>query len=232
MHTVLDELAAAFGPTHRFHIATPDAPLPPPQLGVIYIWAANGIFKQGANDSMLARICVEPFTQPFAGLGQLDITIQWRAWTDDRLPGALLQEALEEARQSGIPGENITYPTEAQLFIVAWAGHALLIKPPQIGSSTRVFSSAPAGPILCDIHSHHQLAAFFSETDDRDDLGLSASVVIGNIFSAPEIVCRINVYGNSLIVPAATIFDSIEPFVDCALAPVSEAEESIHHDHP
>ena len=74
---------------------------------------------------MLARICVEPFTQPIAGLEPLDTAIQWRAWPDNRLPGALLQQALEEAKQSGIPGENMTYPVEAQLFIIARAGRAL-----------------------------------------------------------------------------------------------------------
>jgi PRTRC genetic system protein A len=231
MSTIFDELAA-FGPPHQFHIATPDDPLPQPHLGITYSWAANGIFKQGANADMLARICIEPFTQPLTGLEPLDTTIHWRAWPDDRLPGALLQQALEEAKQSGIPGENMTYPVEAQLFIIARAGRALLIKPPQISSSISVLSSAPEGPILCDIHSHHRIAAFFSETDDRDDQGLSVSAVIGNIFTAPEIICRINVYGHSLVVPAGAIFDSIEPFVDCALAAAGEAEESVHHDQP
>ena len=226
MHNTLDELAAAFGPAQQFHTATSDDTLPLPHLGTTYILAANGIFKQGANADMLARICVEPFAHPIAGLAVLDTVVEWRAWPDERLPGALLQQALEEARQAGIRGESITYPIEAQFFIVARERRALLIKPPQIGSSMSVYASAPQGPILADIHSHARIHAFFSETDDHDDQGLSISAVIGNIFTAPEIACRINVYGDSLVVPAGAIFDRIEPFVDSVYAHSARAEEA------
>jgi hypothetical protein len=67
---------------------------------------------------------------------------------------------------------------------------------------------------LLDIHSHHAMQPFFSTTDDSDDTWLSASVVIGDIFTQPSILCRLNVYGTRQIVPATLLFDDLGPFVD------------------
>jgi PRTRC genetic system protein A len=86
--------------------------------------------------------------------------------------------------------------------------------PQQKASAARVRYEMPEGIVLADIHSHHQMPPFFSNTDDRDDTGLSVSCVIGHIYDAPQILCRVNVWGHRQVVPALTIFDDLGPFCD------------------
>ena len=50
------DLAAIFGSLLRYHIATPDEPLPAASTGITWIWAANGVFKRGVNQHLDALI--------------------------------------------------------------------------------------------------------------------------------------------------------------------------------
>jgi PRTRC genetic system protein A len=88
------------------------------------------------------------------------------------------------------------------------------VMPGQVKSPTAVRFDDD-GQAVIDVHSHNSMSAFFSETDDDDEQGLRFYVVIGKINTArPEICVRVGVYGTHWGVPALTVFDSIEPFVD------------------
>jgi hypothetical protein len=53
------------------------------------------------------------------------------------------------------------------------------------------------------------MPAYFSNTDDRDDGGLSVSAVVGKIFDTPEICLRVNVYGHRMRLLVLDVFDRL-----------------------
>lgn len=201
-------------PEHQYHLARPDAPLPD-QTGIQWIWAGNGVFKRGATAALEIMLLVAP-TPPTPGLAHLVAGARWMHWAG-RIPGMLLSPLLADAQRAADTSGAIARPIEKQYFIHQQAGR-LSLRPAraQQATSHRVRYAMPTGTdVLMDIHSHHGMAAFFSSTDDADDTGLGVSVVIGRIFDAPEIICRLNVYGQHQRVPALTLFDGLGPFRDC-----------------
>jgi len=205
------DLATIFGALQRHHVATPDTPLPPRAPGVAYIWAHDGIYKRGTNEhlDLLVRYAATP---PVPGLARLVAGVRWKGM-HDRLPGSYLVSMLQDARCCGTGGQ-IGTPVEQQYFIALCDAEPQILRPRQQASAAHVAYQVPTFPVLCDIHSHHWMPAYFSDTDDRDDQGLSVSVVIGRIFDRPELLCRFNVYGLQREVPALTVFDDLGPFTD------------------
>jgi PRTRC genetic system protein A len=207
------DLAATFASLTRHHIATPAAPLPEPIPGLAWIWAANGIWKRGVTDQLDILIPVERFKCSTPGLTQLLPHVRWAAWSG-RLAGQLLGPLLSNARQA-MAGDTVLRPIEKQFFFVERDGLRVVAPHTQDGSPASLRYAMPArGTPLLDLHSHHSMRAYFSETDNRDDDGLSVSAVIGNIYTRPEIVTRLNVYGHRWPVPALVIFDELGPFID------------------
>lgn len=197
----------------RHYAATDAAPLPPAQPGITWVFAGNGVFKRGCDGQRDLLIRTGPAPE-VPGLALLLPHVRYRSWPH-RLPGAFLPKLLADAR-GAVRGERLQVPIEKQYFVVHRDGGPRLIAPRgQDASPGRVRYAMPThGAVLCDIHSHHELPAFFSSTDDHDDVGLSVSVVIGRIFTQPEIACRINVYGSRQRVPARLLFDDLGPFFD------------------
>lgn len=193
----------------RSHFATPVQPLPAAAPGITWVVAANGIFKRGVSATLDVLIAVERRRIPIPGLIALLPHVRWQVWPG-RLPGRLLVPLLHDAqRASG--GTTVLRPIEKQYFFV-WRDDTVKVVAPraQLGTAAHLEYAVPEkGAVLCDIHSHHEMPAYFSATDDRDDVGLSVSVVVGRIFTTPEIMCRLNVYGHRLCVPAPTLFDSL-----------------------
>lgn len=199
----------------QHHIATVSQPHPM-TMGVSWMWANNGIFKRGANPSMdiiiqVARGCAVP------GLTNILPRVRWATW-GSRLPATLLTALLSDAQHAAVTVNGVARPIEKQYFIVYRDDTVRLVAPKaQRGTATTLHYVMPCdGCVLVDIHSHHALAggAFFSATDTHDDAGLGVSIVIGHILTQPEIVCRLNVYGDHQIVPAMTLFDGLGPFRD------------------
>jgi len=201
------DLASIFATLQRHHIATEAAPLPEAAPGVVWVWAANGIFKRGVTADLDVLIRVHHWATP--GLARLAPHIRWRCWPG-RLPGYLLGPLLEDARRAA-SDDLIARPIERQYFIAWRDGRVKVVMPrEQDATATRVRYTMPdAGPILLDIHSHNSMRAFFSGTDNRDDAGLSVSAVVGHIFERPEIAVRANVYGHHMALPALAVFDAL-----------------------
>jgi hypothetical protein len=210
----MESLAATFASLTRHHIATPAAPLPEPRPGLAWIWAANGIWKQGITEQLDILIPVERFEHPIPGLVKLMPHVRWRAWPQ-RLPGQFLAPLLENAQRAGGGDDVLLRPIEKQYFFIERDGPRVVAPGGQEGSATRLRYTMPErGTVLLDLHSHHQMDAYFSPTDDADDTGLSVSAVVGQIYTEPEIVVRLNVYGHRWPIPALLVFDSLGPFVD------------------
>jgi PRTRC genetic system protein A len=206
-------LASAFTGLVRHHIATPSSPLPSAAPGITWIWAANGIFKRGVSSDLDILIQIGN-ASAVPGLAGLLPHVRWSSW-GTRIPSRLLPCLLEDARRAATGG-TIARPVEKQYFLI-WRDQDLRLVAPrgQDASPGHVAYTMPVrGNVLVDIHSHHQLPAFFSRIDDADDLGLSVSVVIGTIFTEPTIACRLNVFGHRQRVPIGLVFDGPGPFRD------------------
>ena len=67
---------------------------------------------------------------------------------------------------------------------------------------------------LCDLHSHGNMRAFFSQTDNADEQAARIYAVIGNLDSVPEIRLRIGVYGYWMSLPVTAVFTDSGPFKD------------------
>ncbi|HNP71819.1 MAG TPA: Mov34/MPN/PAD-1 family protein [Kouleothrix sp.] len=213
------DLSTVFGGLVRHQVARTDTrDWQERRPGIAWLYAANGVFKRASNGMVEAqgRACHIDYDVP--GLAALMEYVAWSCW-HGRLPGALLAPLLRDAQVAGRDaGSGVLRPIEKQYFFVERAGGIYVVAPrAQQGSagSVRYAMPAPAsGTPLLDLHSHHSMRAFFSATDDRDDSGLSVSAVIGQIFTRPEIVVRLNIYGLHCPIPAALVFDSLGPFVD------------------
>ena len=108
-------------------------------------------------------------------------------------------------------------------------GHAVQVqKPAQQTTPTSVATSvtmavADAASIMYDLHSHGNMRAFFSQTDNADEQGARLYAVIGRLDSEPEMRLRVGVYGYWLPLPLTAVFTAGSPFKEAGLAsqPVS-----------
>jgi hypothetical protein len=204
----------------RRHLATEACPLPEPSPGITWIVAANGVFKRGVSAAHDLLIQVQAQAIAVPGLARLLPHARFVGRAGRLRIGRFLPLLLENARKAAAPvGEGyalLVRPIEKQYFVAVRAGRCCLLAPSlQQGTATTLRYVPPkADALLVDIHSHHQMPAFFSATDDRDDTGLSVSAVIGTIYTRPQIVVRLNVYGHRQIVPATLLFDELGPFHD------------------
>lgn len=73
---------------------------------------------------------------------------------------------------------------------------------------------ADAASIICDLHSHGNMRAFFSQTDNADEQGARLYAVIGRLDSEPEMRLRVGVYGHWLALPLTAVFTNNGPFKD------------------
>ncbi len=209
----MSDLSSIFAALQRHHIATVAEALPIAQSGITWLWASNGVFKRGVDQALDVLICAHP-TRPTPGLAQLVPHVRYASHSG-RIPGELLTALLEHARKAaddrpGIAARSI----EQQYFVTYREGLPRPFRvavPEQTASATRIeYRVTVPGQILVDLHSHHRLEAYFSDTDDQDDGGLSVSAVIGRIFGEHPAICvRANVYGHRQRIPALTIFDCL-----------------------
>jgi PRTRC genetic system protein A len=193
------------------YIATIQQPLPPVQRGITWVHAGNGVFKRGISDVLDLMVQYSATSRAIPGMPNLLPYARWQP--GGKIPGALLQAMLGHARSAGATSGSVLIPTEQQYFILWHEGKYRWYIPPQNASSTRVGYQYPHGAmVLVDIHSHHQMRAYFSSVDDQDDMGLSISCVMGSLFTQPELTCRLNVYGVRQVVPASIFFDHLGGF--------------------
>ncbi|MBA7676844.1 hypothetical protein ES703_85089 [subsurface metagenome] len=61
--------------------------------------------------------------------------------------------------------------------------------------------------VVLEMHSHGQMGAFFSTTDNTDETGLKLYAVIGKLNSTPIVKLRVGVYGYFKALPWKEVFD-------------------------
>ena len=210
MHVNPDLVALFSAQLHREHVVTAACPLPNHPTPLTWLYAANGTFLRGANPSRV--VCVRVSDQ---GSDRSDLVLtsgaSWPGY-GERLPGWILQRVLAHARTAV---DRRGRPVEQQYWVTDRGAGLTVVRPPQLATAVTVITPRLDLPVLCDIHSHHRMAASFSRTDDRDDaLQLGVAAVIGSLCTRPTIRVRLTVYGATEDVPATTIFSGLGPFQD------------------
>ena len=197
------------------HIALAGECLPDPAPGITWLWGQDGIFKRGTSDELDVLIWVGDAPR-VPGLAQLLPGVSFRRY-GRRLPGQLLPAMLAHARKACTRASGLAVMREQQYFVTRQGSTLHARVPAQDASAGRVHYQTLVEPVLLDLHSHHQMPAYFSATDDADDTGLGVSAVIGRIFDQPELAVRLCCYGHTQRIPALVVFDSLGPFRDTYL---------------
>lgn len=188
--------------------ATP--PLPPFQAGRAYeyVYAANGIFLRTETAWLSVQLCIQAW-QPGAVRGLPTLTPYVRLH-HRLLPVALLHRVIADARQRRNPQGHLTewlyrvthHEQEGEL------SFALSI-PLQDAGTAFVTAAMATKTSLLELHSHGNLAAFWSSTDDRDEGGFCFYAVIGRLDTeCPEVRLRLGVYGYWWDVPLSVLFEA------------------------
>ena len=179
-------------------------PLPPfgPYLYEV-ILASNGIFLRAHRDQLQVLF-------PITHKGDHRIPALETAITllVPVIPHTLMTAMLKEAMTAWKAPQG---PYES-LFHFTYREHWHLDIPDQIRTATSVTPRDPANcpsytSCLVEIHSHHEMAPFFSAGDNRDETGFRIYGVCGDFHQRPRITFRIGVYGHYYDIPASLICD-------------------------
>lgn len=195
-------------------------PLPSPQHLYDYVLAAQGLIKRSDNSHTSADLLLHrlPPALTLTGLNLQAYPLRGVQLKRPRIPGAILQELLADARQD---------LDREFMYLVRFdpaSGRYVIDRPAQQASAVHVGYAASAGSnVLLEIHSHNRMAAFFSPTDDRDEQGGRYYAVMGRLDQArPQLALRVGMYGHwAFNVPSELLFEQIEPFDDVWAEPAA-----------
>lgn len=170
--------------------------------------AGNGLFVRARRD--ICSVAIQRSETDIPGLAHIDPGFELFV---PKIPRTLLARVFERARQASVDaGSPIEY-----LCYLAWTGDEWeYLEPEQMATATSV---RPVGSGLEDharatveIHSHHEMRATFSPTDDCDErTGFRLYGVVGRIFSDPEISLRVGCHGHFLPIATTELFGPKEP---------------------
>lgn len=191
----------------RYHLYEGE-PLPPVSASYDYVLAGNGLFIRAKSPFMevcwplaTVNVALLPHLKPFVTL------------PCGRLNGAILEHLYVDA-------ERLARRQLEQLYYVLFDDNRrrwTVIRPPQIATAGRCIDPNPSRypNIFCEIHSHHRMPAFWSETDNADEQGFRFYAVLGGLLSKPpEMRLRLGVAGHQLDLPVTTLFTHSGPFTD------------------
>jgi PRTRC genetic system protein A len=162
-----------------------------------YYLAGNGAFKYGENRHLRALLPLAQFH--VAGLPRLTPFVHLR---EGRLPSTVVHAIFKDAR-----AQARERPLEVMYHVRRTAERISVEIPEQDGgASTLRYKGGDDPAIVLDMHSHCQMPAFFSSTDNRDEQGFRLYGVIGEIFTNPTARFRIGLYGDFWALPLGALF--------------------------
>jgi len=167
-----------------------------------YLFASNGVFVRAKRPNLEVLIPVEMYKQPIKGLPAIAPYVKL---APGKIPKQILTQIWLASRKAS--------PNEI-LFHLNFNGSWKLAIPPQSQTRTscqplsndRDSSFANA---LVEIHSHHNMPAYFSADDDAEETGFRIYSVIGQVNDNAEIRTRIGVYGHHWIIPSSLIYEEL-----------------------
>ncbi len=187
-------------------------------LAYQYIMAGNGVFIRSNGRFFSTLLPVKPCI--IRGLAPLNPQFRLHV---SRLPSTLLQSVLADAKRTcALRNERIL---REALYHFHHLGNTVRVKKqPQQATITTVQTEGDGGTdVICDLHSHGRMPPFWSDTDDKDELGARLYAVIGRVdTNQPEIQLRVGVYGHWLPLPVTAVFDGDGGFIDLHNKPKKE----------
>lgn len=186
-----------------------------------YVLAGNGLFKRARSLHLAAQIPV--VSTHIAGLPGLEPAIQL-VIRPGFISGRLLYAILTDARRHAYAGHE-------QMYRFRFAGSLVrIVRPDQeAGAGSVHYDAGDQDGVICDLHSHHTMSAFFSATDDCDEGGFRFYAVVGQVLARPEIRLRLGMYGDFVSLPMTALFTSAGPFVDLN-GQEDDVETEVSHD--
>jgi len=157
-----------------------------------YITSSNGLFIEAENSLISARIPIADCC--VRGLVPLEKRISL-------LYGSIPQRFFDLALSLFLSDTRI----EHYVAVVADAGYHFYIPVQDKSAGSVVYETGR--DIVLDMHSHGEMGAGFSTTDDKDDAGLKLFAVIGNLGGKPVVKLRIGVYGYFYELSWSEVFD-------------------------
>ena len=184
-------------------------------LAYQYALAGNGLFIRAETHFFEAVLPSAP--SPVRGLAPLHQHFRLKV---PRIPARLLDTILIDARCARRPdGGRSDNGLHEVLYQFHHHGQTVQVKkPPQRTTGVSVMAtSGNDSAILCDLHSHGNMRAFWSSTDDADEQSARIFVVVGKLDMEPEIRLRVGVYGYWQSLPVTAVFTSAGSFKDLYL---------------
>lgn len=145
-----------------------------------YVLAGNGVWIEAEGPFFAARVPVA--AAEIRGLAPLEPVLVLR---HGPIPQYLFDLAL---------GTMMADTSRERYVAVTWNDDYHLHVPEQDADAASTHYVAVDNTVL-DLHSHGTMAARFSTTDDRDELGLKVFGVLGRLADRPELRLRVGVYG-------------------------------------
>ena len=169
-------------------------------IGYDYVLGSGGVYVQSESAHLTARVLVSPCT--VRGLAPVTEKAEL---ANGPIPARLFELGLRWFRDE---------PGTERFFAVRWDGDAYrLVVPEQEGTASSLKYIPPTG-VVAEFHSHGSSRAFFSKTDDGDELGFRIYGVAGRLDSdRPELSLRVGVYGHFVPVEWSVVFDGPDPGV-------------------
>ena len=194
---------------HRHTLPAQDTPASAARVAPAYqyILAGNGVLVRAETRFFTALLLIAPGV--VRGLPPLQPQFRLKV---PCLPAGLLHPLLADARGAPRPGCGL----HEALYQFHHHGRTVqLKKPPQQAGWSHVLAAGSSDPaILCELHSHGLLPAYWSATDDADEQGARLYAVIGRLAVRPEIRLRVGVYGYWQPLPVTAAFTGRGPFTD------------------
>lgn len=147
-----------------------------------YIFSADGTYIQSTSPLLTARIMVAEYE-----LRGLQPVTEKVVLEHGLIPGLLMELVLDAMLAN----------PRAELFAaIRWDGESYGVVLPQQtrGAASVEYEKVP--DTVLEIHSHANMRAFFSMTDDQDEQGFMLYLVVGKLDQLEmEMSCRIGIYG-------------------------------------
>lgn len=179
-------------------------PIPRPKHLYDYVIARQGVIKRVETRWASADTLLAPISETLTGLHLQQYPLQELRLKVPRIPAGLLRQVVEHAQRS----------LDAELMYHfrhdATTGKWTLTFPQQDRNRVWIgYKETDPGNIALDLHSHNTMNAYFSPTDDRDELGGRFYAVIGCLDQPrPRIVIRLGMFGHWIYnIPPAVLFD-------------------------
>ncbi|MCL4488365.1 MAG: hypothetical protein M1570_09585 [Chloroflexi bacterium] len=190
----------------NYRVAYAGVPLPPIEAGLFeYVLAGSGVFVRGERRELSALLPIA--SCEIRGLAELEPDVELRV---TRVSQEQVQWMLEQDRRAQ---DSTGRPTEIIFHLsVDDAGIWNVETPEQLQGPARAKPLDDSGAssyarAFVEVHSHVNMSAQFSGTDDGDEIGFRVYAVLGRIFTAPEMRVRVGLYGYRWEIPATEIFD-------------------------